>query len=42
VELLCRPRATEHYINYLKQHYETEKLMDILGYVFAVLIRPIF
>jgi len=33
VELLCRPRATEHYVNYLKQHYEMDKLMDILGCV---------
>lgn len=31
VELQCRPRATEQYVNFLKQHYEIDKLMDILG-----------
>ena len=38
MELMCRPRATEHYINYLKQHYEIDKLMDVLGYVMTALL----
>ena len=33
MELLCRPRATEHYVNYLKQNWETDKLIDLLGCV---------
>jgi len=38
MELMCRPRATEHYVNYLKQHYDIEKLMDLLGYAITVFL----
>lgn len=33
LELMLRPRATEHYINYLRQCYEIENLMDLLEWV---------
>ena len=32
-ELFRRPVAVEHYLNYLRQHYEFEKLIDLLSFL---------